>query len=195
MYRIFPLLGDVGLGIFTFILVSIHYDEYALSGFVLALACSHLPDLDAVEELFRRGKLAASAENPRDHREAFHKPLLVLTTTGMLWYFFGYHGAIAFTALLFHFIHDSVLTGWGVPWLSPFSDTRFKFFVNEKNQNSLAFKNWIRVWREEELEGLIIQYGDENWVENLYRKPTEVSVIEVGTFIISVVSLIWLLLV
>ncbi len=188
MYRLLPLLGDVGLGILSVIFVSLAYGERDMWAFIL-LPLILLPDLDAIPEITKKGKVAASKENPHDHRELLHKPILWFIATGFFWREFGYYGAIAFTMVAFHFIHDSVFTGWGVPWLWP-SRRRFKFLVDEKNEFSFARKDWLRSWNEDELTTAIVTYGDENWIENLYLKPTVVSSVEYGVFFFSIFLLI-----
>lgn len=194
MYRLLPLLADLGLGIITFVWVSIAYGQTTLIGFLLAVVLVFMPDLDALPEISKRGRLAASKDNPTDHREMLHKPLLWLALTGMFWMWSGYYGAIAFFVILMHFVHDSVLTGWGVPWFAPFSQTRIKFFVDETNKESLARENWIRTWGPEELTQAIVQYGYEDWIERLYLRPTVVSIIEYGIFGTAVIILAWHLL-
>lgn len=194
MYRLLPLLADLGLGIITFVWVSIAYEQTTALGFLLAVVLVFVPDLDALPELSKRGRLAASKDNPIDHREMLHKPLLWLALTGMFWMWIGYHGAIAFFAILMHFLHDSVLTGWGVPWFAPFSQTRIKFFVDETNKESLARENWIRTWSPKELTRAIMQYGYEDWIERLYLRPTVVSIVEYGIFGMAVITLAWHLL-
>ncbi len=193
MYRLLPLLGDAGLGILSIIFVSFCYGRSDMSGFLL-LPLAFLPDLDAIPELWKEGKVSASAKNPHDHRELLHKPIIWLLILGMWWYLGGFYGAVAFALVAGHFIHDSILTGWGVPWLSPFSNVRIKFFANERNEESFARKDWIRVWSRDDLHILIIKYGNDNWIEDLYLRPTAVSVIEYSFFAVSLFALLGFLL-
>lgn len=187
MYRLLPLLGDVGLGIFSIVVVSFFYGRYELAAFFL-MPFAFIPDLDTIAELRSRGKLAASAEHPFDHREILHKPIVWLVVLGFVWWFAGYYGAVVFVMVLLHFLHDSVLTGWGVPWLAPFSSVRIKFFVDEQNEISFKPKDWVRTWNETELQEAIIAYGNENWIEDLYLRPTLVSFSEYGIFVLSFVT-------
>jgi len=189
MYKLLPLLGDLGLGIISVVCVSFVYGKEVDGAFVL-LALAFLPDLDALPELWRHGQVAASKDHPADHRELLHKPILWLGVAGFCWWYFGYYGAVSFVVLLLHFVHDSVLTGWGVPWLWPFSKVRIKFFVDEKNEVSLAPKNWIRTWNKLELQHAIVIYGNKNWIEDLYLRPTVVSAVEYGIFLLSLVALL-----
>ena len=193
MYRILPLLGDAGLGILSIVFLSHWYSVSNMYAFLL-LPLAFAPDLDAIVELRRRGKVAASAENPSDHREVLHKPILWMLVTGAWWYFGGFYGAVAFALVTMHFLHDSVLTGWGVPWLAPFLKVRIKFFASEANQESLAQKDWIRTWGPEELQKAIVAHGNENWIRDLYLRPTVVSIVEYGVFGLSLIALLWHLL-
>lgn len=193
MYRLLPLLGDVGLGILSVIFVSFAYEVYDFRAFLL-LPLALLPDLDAIPEIMKKGRVAASASNPRDHRELLHKPILWLVPLGFCWIEFGYMGAVAFTMVFLHFVHDSILTGWGVPWLWP-RRTRIKFFVNARNEPSLARCDWVRTWNEEQLRKDIVVYGDENWIEKYYLHTTSVSVIEYGVFFFAVLLLVGFLFV
>lgn len=184
MYKILPLLGDVGLGVLSVIFVSILYNinnPYLFIFVPLIL----LPDCDAIMEIKRRGKVAASAENPYDHRELLHKPLLWLLFCGIAWYFTGHYGAIMFIMVLLHFIHDSVFTGWGVAWLSPFSNVRIKFFVDKRNEVSFRPRDFVRIWQPNELETMIATYGNENWIEDIYLTINIITLVEYGIFSIS----------
>jgi hypothetical protein len=188
MHRILPLLCDAGLGIFVFLAVSHAYRvEDGWSGFLIF--CIFLPDLDSFSQLHRKGYVAASAEDPVDHREFLHKPVLWLLPSLMLWVAFGYVGALLFFLFLVHFLHDSVLTGWGVPWLSPWNRTRIKFFADETNHESLRKKDWVRTWRPDELAQMIRAHGNEDWIRDLYMRLTPVSVIEYSIFALGILTL------
>ena len=188
MYRVLPLLGDIGLGILSVLFVS---DLYQINNpyLFLFLPFILLPDCDAIMEIKRRGKVAASAENPYDHRELLHKPLLWLLACGTAWYFTGHYGAIMFTMILLHFVHDSVFTGWGVPWLSPFSNVRIKFFVDKRNEVSFRPRDFIRIWQPNELRMMIANYGNENWIEDIYLTINITTLVEYGIFSISLTML------
>lgn len=192
MYRVLPLLGDAGLGILTIVFISCQYERNGLEVFWF-LPCIFLPDLDAIPEIQRRGHTGASYLNPYDHRELFHKPILWLLGAWGLVEVHNFYGTLVFGLVLVHFLHDSMLTGWGVPWLWPITSDRIKFFVDSKNENSCAVRNLVRVYRRHKLYGLIMQYGDDEWISHLYLRPTAVSVIEYGIFITSLVVLAWFL--
>lgn len=189
MYKLLPLAGDIGTGILVIILTSLAFGFYEPYVWLL-LPLILLPDLDAIPEIIKKGRVAASPEHPYDHRELLHKPVLWLLGGALLWAWFGYYGAIAFWLVLFHFLHDSVLTGWGVQWFWPLSKTQYKFFVDERNEVSLKQGDWLRSWKEEHLQAAIMQHGFEDWIERYYLKPTIQSVVEYSTFVFSILMLI-----
>lgn len=189
MYRTLPLLGDIGLSILCIIFVSDFFGRYEPAAFWL-IPIILLPDLDAIPELWKRGKVASREKNPEGHNEFLHKPLAWLLATGLLWWSIGFYGAIIFAITLAHFLHDSFLTGWGIAWLAPFSDTKFKFFVDNENEVSFHPKNWLRRHSPKKLKIQIIKYGDDNWIENIYFSFNVVTILEYGTFIISLIMLI-----
>ncbi len=189
MYRLLPLLGDVGIGILAIAFLSFCYGEdFHRSLWFLPLI--FLPDLDALPELLERGNVGASRNCIRDHRERLHVPLLFLVPAGLLSYHVGYEGMVVFTLFYLHFLHDSILTGWGVPWFAPFSDVRVKFFASEQNNASLRRRDWVRVWKRTRLPYLIEKFGDEDWIRNHYLRITPTSVIEYSTFIAGIVVLL-----
>ena len=189
MYRILPLLCDAGLGILVFIVVSRVYgvDEPL---WMFSILCIFLPDLDSLSQLRSKGYVAASAEDPIDHREFLHKPIFWLVPALLVWIGFGYPGALLFFLFLAHFLHDSVLVGWGVPWLSPWNRTRIKFFVDQANHESLRREDWVRTWDPHELTKKIQQHGNEHWIQDIYLRLTPASVIEYSIFSIGVLVLI-----
>ncbi len=151
---------------------------HALIGIVFAL----LPDLDTFGELFKKGKVAAHADNPHDHREGLHYPMALMVLSGAVMYLWlgSVFGIIAATSVFLHFAHDSVGTGWGIKWLWPFSRRIFKFFCEKTNKNSL---NPIVSWTPQELSVAIRKYGDPNWLPKYLRSPffvVEVLVLLMG---------------
>lgn len=194
MYRVLPLLGDIGLAILVVVFVSVFQDHSPSMWAWLCVPLIFFPDIDALVEFLARGNVAASKEHPFDHREILHKPLVFMWIPILLWPLNSYMSAIVFFIVLIHFLHDSVLTGWGVSWFWPFTKRRIKFFVNERNENSFARKDWIRSWDEKELQEAIVKYGYEDWIERLYFQPSVVRTIEFSIFGFSLIVLVWFLL-
>ncbi len=191
MHRILPIVGDVGLGILVAVVVSQKYgvtDPYLIGWGIL---WAFLPDIDALPELLKRGEVAAHREHVQDHREKLHMPMFWLIPLWFMSVSFGVAWEIAFWAILMHFLHDSVFTGWGVPWFAPFARFRIKFFTAYDNSFSLKAEDLIRIWWRHELPTAITQYGDRNWVWNTYGELTPVLVIEYLIFAYSPFVLLW----
>jgi len=190
MYRLLPLMGDAGLGILVYLGVGYFYGSPDAWGLLLA-PCIFLPDIDSLAQVRKKGYAAASGEDPVDHREFLHKPVFWLLPALFAWIAFGYYGALLFFLFLAHFLHDSVLTGWGVPWLAPWSKVRLKFFADEANNESLRFNNWVRIWTPENLQEKIRAFGNEDWIRDLYLRLSIPSTIEYSVFILAVILLFW----
>lgn len=79
MKYVLALLADWANGIFAVLLALwVTGTEVVFWYFLVGIALSHLPNIDALSELWRRGKVAASAENMADHRDGLHYPLIVI---------------------------------------------------------------------------------------------------------------------
>lgn len=165
---------------------------------LIAIPLAMLPDLDAVPEILRNKRVGASAENPEDHREYFHIPLVYLAIGGGLAWFWGFWGLVFLFAITLHFVNDFYGTGWGIPLLAPFSKRRYKFLgrrVNrlkcqlmadgdwDKLSESERRLRWLVTWEKRELPYYISNWGDENWMEKWYQNINWVSGIEFTIFI------------
>ena len=115
MKNILALLADWANGIFAVLMASWWLGVEPLWWyFLIGIAMSHLPDLDAVPELIRRGKVSASADNAYDHREGLHYPIIIIGLGGIAAYLFPYWGLVLLIALLLHLVNDLYGTGWGI---------------------------------------------------------------------------------
>lgn len=190
MHRLLPLLGDAGLSILVYLCVGWSYGTSEAWGLLL-LPCIFLPDADSFAQVRAKGYTAASADDPIDHREFLHKPVFWLVPSLVGWLAFGYPGAMLFFLFLAHFIHDSVLTGWGVPWFAPWSTMRIKFFADEANHESLRLEDWVRTWTAQELQEKIRAHGNEHWIRDLYLRLSLPSTIEYSVFVLAVILLSW----
>lgn len=77
MKNILPILADIANGVFATLLASYCTNTEVLWWHILiGVAFAMFPDLDALQELWKRGKIAASNNNPKDHRDGLHYPIL-----------------------------------------------------------------------------------------------------------------------
>lgn len=203
MAYIFVLLADIANGLIA--LFGAGYVTgvevvwwHALIGIPLAM----LPDLDAVPELLRRGKVGADASHATDHREYLHAPLIFIALGAGLAVLVGYWGYVFLFAVTLHFINDFYGTGWGISLFAPFSKRRYKLCsrkVNRLRSQLIADGDWqelqenerrfrlIVSWTPEELVKYIPRWGDDDWMNKWYRTINWVSGVEYVIFIITVV--------
>jgi membrane-bound metal-dependent hydrolase YbcI (DUF457 family) len=173
---------DTALGILaTFLVAYLYHISPTPLLFAVGVISAHLPDADSFLDphFWRRGYVAAYADNPYDHRETLHKPLLWVLGIGTLYVFMSsLHAYIVLVGLgvMLHFIHDTVGTGWGIPWLWPFTRTRYKLFATKENK-ALSFQ-LLTSWKRDELTEYIRRYGIENWVHVYYSRWSSVAILE-----------------
>jgi hypothetical protein len=152
---------------------------------IFGVSLSLLPDLDALPELFKNGRVAAHAGNTHDHRDGLHYPLIVVPVSFVLPYFLNgpfWAFMIGFNIFL-HFAIDSFGLGWGVKWLYPFTNKNYKF---DFQSTSL-----LKSWDPETLTEMIHHHGDPNWFSKYIK--TKMFAAEVFLFISTLSVAIYLL--
>ena len=113
---------------------------------MFAVAAALAPDIDFIVYLIRhRGQVDKYAH---EHRDLFHRPLLVSGLGGALIAFLvsPIHGIIWFLGTLWHFVHDTFDGGFGIRWLDPFYHGYFtlasyspqRHFKNKTEQRAIA---------------------------------------------------------
>lgn len=165
-----PLL-DIALGLLVAYLVTDWWGmEPAWPHFLFGALFAWLPDVDAIWHYIRTREVAAHADNPTDHRDGLHYPLVYVPTGALgLWLLVGDMWAMLFLAAsLLHFMHDTFGTGWGVKWLYPFSRNNYKMFSEKDGSPS-----WRPVvsWAPAETRQVMVEHGDSEWIQNLFLRP------------------------
>jgi len=180
------MLLDTGVGILLSIITSWFFQTKLTIFLILAgIVFSLLPDLDFLIELLKHGSVGGKVI--REHREIFHYPLSYLPIILLVFIFFGEIIAIFLSLCLFaHFLHDSIGIGWGIKWLWPFSQKSYKFFSDKKG---LFCCRPIVSWEKKELEKIVAQYGDPDWIKNIYFKLSPILVVEFLFLVLSVIFL------
>ena len=205
MNKVLALLADFANGIFATILAGIITGVDPTWHFLLGIVLAMSPDLDALPELLKRGSVAASLANPKDHREALHLPIVFIIIGVVLIIVFPFWGWLFLLATMLHFINDLYGTGWGIPIFWPVSNRRFKFFSRRANlQKSILIEKglwsglseeerklrFLVSWSATELSEYIIRYGIEDWVEKYYLRLNLISLTGYTLFILAVILLI-----
>jgi len=210
MKTILTLLADWANGIFAVVLASlITGTEIVWWYFPIGILLAMCPDLDAIPELLKRGKLAASAEHVGDHREGLHYPVVFFIVGAVFIYFSPFYGWLFFIATTLHFINDLYGTGWGIPLLWPLTNRRYKLLGRRANRMKhvlITESDWDQLpheerrlrfivsWSKDELTSYIRKWGLENWIEPSYLRLNWVSGIEYGLFICALILLVSTLL-
>ena len=210
MKQILPILADIANGIFATVLTGfVTHTEVVWWYFLIGIPFAMLPDLDAIPELFIRGKVASSSEHIRDHRDGLHFPVLFLLVGLLAGSYFGFFGYLFLSATLLHFVNDLYGTGWGIALFWPFSRRKYKFFGSKVNQSKTMLhesgessmlkkqdqkQQLIASWSEEELPAYIERFGFDDWIDKIYLTYNWISVTEYALFAVSLILLIFTLL-
>lgn len=195
------LLADFANGIFATLIASyVSGESVAWWHFVIGALLAMSPDLDAIPELLRRGRVAASPEHPTDHRSGLHYPILFVVAGAAAAYLAPFWGTLVLAATLLHFVNDLYGTGWGIELLWPLSTRRFKFFSRRANQlKSMLVANGrfaelpvserrLRLlvsWTRAELPLYIKTYGVDDWIPPTYLRLNAIMLVEYSLFLVA----------
>ncbi len=204
------LLADFANGIFATLLAAYFTGTEVLWWhFLIGIPLAMLPDLDALPELLRRGKVSSSSENTRDHRDGLHFPILFLIVGIAAGQYFGFYGYLFLFATMLHFVNDLYGTGWGIPLFWPVTKRKYKFFGSRVNQlksmlpaddgeGSLIASeqqpHFIASWSEEEMPYYIKRFGVDDWIDKVYLTVNWISITEYSLFILSIILVVITLL-
>tara|TARA_B100000508_G_scaffold67978_1_gene53038 strand:+ start:4672 stop:5181 length:510 start_codon:yes stop_codon:yes gene_type:complete len=168
---------------------------------------SHFPDLDAIPELIRRGRVSASSENPYDHREGLHYPLVLVSLGVLAMIVVPYWGHMFLVATLLHLVNDFYGTGWGIKLLWPISNSNYKLLGRRVNRlKYLLADSWsdlpdsekklrlVVSWDRRELPDYIEKWGMDYWIEQYYLKLNWICVTEYVLFAVAVVLSVYSLI-
>jgi hypothetical protein len=210
MKNLVSLLADWANGIFAVLIASWWFGIDPLWWhFLVGLVLSHAPDIDAIPELLKRGKVAASAEHPHDHRDALHYPVILITLAVAVAYLLPYWGTIFLIVVILHLINDLYGTGWGIKLFWPLSKRNYKVLGRRVNRLKYLLEQdgdwdkqtheerrlkWLVSWSPEELPKYMTRWGIDNWIPKYYFHFNSISLVEYGLFIIAVVLMLITLL-
>jgi hypothetical protein len=156
--------------------------DFSIGLLLFGVCFALLPDFDFIAVLFSKKMRGRFAHR---HRNVLHHPLLLLPAV-----FFTVQyllstslATLAVFATLLHFIHDSFGEGWGVKWLSPFSNKMFKCFEN---------KQIICSRSPSEVDLLADKHGNDDWIRDGYLRLNKTLVFQ---FMLLIVLLIFAVIV
>lgn len=189
-----PWLADFGHGILiTIILLSLFGMEPNITYFLLGLLFSVIPDLDGLKEALLFGVTKVDAGEHGDHRDGLHYPLAWLIVGGVLLYMNTFVGTLFILCVSTHFLNDSWGTGWGIPWLWPFSKRSYKFFSRNNVDADVTLQSLVTSWDPQTKNSVAKDIGNRNWLADIYGRFHIISAIEYGTFVVAlIVAVIYL---
>lgn len=201
MKNLLALLADIANGLFAALAAGWVTDvELVWWHFLIGILLAMCPDLDAVPELLRRGRVSAGAEYDHDHRDGLHYPIVFVLFGVMASYFLPFWGSMFLVAITLHFVNDLYGTGWGIKLLWPLSNRNYKLLGRRANllKQLLQEKGiWdglpeaerrLRLmvsWSPQEMPRYIQKYGLDHWIESYYLNLNWISVIEYLLFLIA----------
>lgn len=180
MKYVLPVLADIANGIFATFIVGEITETPLTWHFMVGVVLAMLPDIDAVPRLFRTGYIVATKDNPRDHRDYVHYPIvfflvgLIMAVVSMFW------GLLFLLTTMLHFINDTWGTGWGIKWLWPFTDKKYKFSWFDAN----------RQIKTDLTSTTILPVASNEWIDRVYLTINPISIAEYALFAVSVMLLV-----
>ena len=178
---------DLGVGIIiTYLSTRLFGEAFDVHTILVGLCFVLIPDVDFLPHVFVNKGVNNTRLNI--HRELTHYPIVHLPIFITILAIFGeFYGFLYFVSVLFHFVHDSLWTGWGIKWLWPFSKRNYKFLADTAGKVSW---NPVVSWSPEELKVTEAAYGDKDWFKHLYLRPSKLLITEVLFFIVGLVVLL-----
>ena len=183
---------DIAVGIFLAVIGGSFFQQELTPFFVLACVFFALsPDIDVVIYLFRN-KLRID-EKAHSHRDLLHYPLFFIPIGMVIALPFGWEWSVLFAlGALWHFLHDTLATGWGIRWFWPISKNHYIFFRKSLSieKPGLPFR-FLYVWTQTEVKDLMVRYGEPDWFKNFYFSPHPLLIAELGALAIAVATLLF----
>lgn len=178
---------DIGFGLLLGLAHTFVTGGYpAWQPLALGVLFALLPDLDFLIQAARRRSFA---HVDHTHRDTLHHPIPYLVLgSALVWLLMPQYLALFIATSLVHFLHDSIGVGYGIPWLSPFSQRYGKLFCNHRGDFSWTSCVW---WKRSERDVVIAQRHDPDWVRNhYYGKWTFTSATEVVLLSLAVLAVL-----
>lgn len=184
------MLLDIAIGVVGAIAVANAFSIEPTALFIWAgVLFALLPDIDFQYALFRYRGWRNTHALIR-HREILHYPLAYLPIGAAIGLLAGWEWAALFLlASLGHFLHDSIGLGWGVAWLWPFTNKSYTFFYRYTAPEKRLPRQILYRWNREDMDHLIDEYRDANWLKNIYLKLHPVFAVEIAGFLLAVYML------
>ncbi len=175
---------DVGMGILiAIVLGGILGIPVTATWIILGILFALLPDIDL---LLTRNKVICGVIGA--HRSATHYPVLHVFLAYVVFIIAGKHVVILYAiSIFYHLFHDTFFLGWGIKWLWPLSQRSLVICHDKDGKISMNILTWLPT----EEAAVKEKYRNPNWIQDFYLRPSFISVLEYGIFIISIAALIF----
>ncbi len=150
---------------------------------LFALVSALLPDSDIFYYTYQK---YVNKKKVFNHRSFLHYPLLYIIPAVVITSISLPLGLIFSLCIIFHLLHDTFFLGWGVVWLWPFKETRYKCFPDRDGKITLLP---LVTWEKNEDEKMFTNYHNTHWVRDFYFRFTIVSVVEYSVFLLALTLL------
>jgi hypothetical protein len=160
---------DIKLGLLWAFLVGLFFEQtltplWIVAGVVFAL----LPDIDFWIEYIERGTVGGKTIGA--HRTFLHNPLPYIPVSILIGMLYGPAWMTLFALGVFgHFVHDLSGMGYGIRLFWPFSRRWYKLFSGKDGEIHYDFDHCIVSWSPEEMETLVADRGNDNWIKEELR--------------------------
>ena len=173
---------DIAVAVFSASFVSYAFDfPHSFLFVAVSILFSLLPDVDIVSPYFVK---VFTGKKTYNHRTFLHYPI-VHVGVGILISLISFpYGVLYLVNTFLHFVHDTFFLGWGVVWLWPFKETRFKCFPDRDGKITGIP---LVTWEPKEDRALMERYDDPEWIRNFYLRPNIVAYVEYGAFLASII--------
>jgi len=148
---------------------------------IIAVLAAYLPDIDALSEWRKKGKVAAHSGNVCDSRDGLHYPTITTPSVFVIvaatvyswtedWSQTWFWAVLVAANVFIHFVIDSFGPGWGVKWLfiphAPKTWSNYKLFCDRDGTPSLRV---LMSWKHTEIKQVIFMHGDKDWLQKYFQ--------------------------
>jgi hypothetical protein len=174
------LILDISIGLLLGVVIGFLIENGSITFIIAGGIFAVIADIDFFIHLFKNNWKVD--EFAHEHRDLLHNPILFSLSGGIVFFvFLGWSWSLLWIlTTIYHFIHDTLESGWGVRWLYPFS----------KKYLTLAPYSPKKVIKDKSEQRIIAaKYGDSNWIKEEAKFKLRL-ILEILFFITTIV-VIW----
>lgn len=173
------MILDISVGLLLGVIVNFFTVNNSLALIIFGGVFAIIADIDFIIYLSKNNWKVD--EFAHEHRDLLHNPIIFSFLGGViLFVFLGWSwGLLWVLATSYHFLHDTIESGWGIRWLYPFSK---KYFTLAPYSPKSVIED------KKEQRHIAAKYGNPNWLKEETRiKPR--LILEI--FLLLTIVVIW----